>query len=133
MRAMASWEECWSKCSYVMDAAAGTKADFVLFPELITTQLLGMQDDRRPADAVRKLAQRTPEYLDFFIRSAVKYNVNVIGGSQFTLEGDRLFNVAYLFRRDGTIERQPKLHVTGDEQRWWGLEAGDEFQIFNTD
>ncbi|MFO8174656.1 MAG: carbon-nitrogen hydrolase family protein, partial [Longimicrobiales bacterium] len=122
-----------TQCAYFMDAAADNKADFVLFPELITTQLLGLQEERRPADAVRSLARRTPDYLDFFTRSAVKYNVNVIGGSQFTLEGDRLFNVAYLFRRDGTIERQPKLHVTADEQRWWGLEAGDTLDVFKTD
>ena len=133
LRSIASWEEFCTQCSYFMDAAAYNKADFVLFPELITTQLLGLQEERRPADAVRSLATRTPDYLDFFTRAAVKYNINVVGGSQFTLEGDRLFNVAYLFRRDGTIERQPKLHITADEQRWWGVEAGDEFQVFDTD
>jgi predicted amidohydrolase/ribosomal protein S18 acetylase RimI-like enzyme len=133
MRPIATWEEFCTQCAYFMDAAADNKVDFVLFPELLTTQLLGMQDERRPADAVRRLAQRTPDYLDFFTRSAVKYNVNVIGGSQFTLHGDRLFNVAYLFRRDGTIEQQAKLHITADEQRWWGLEAGDRLDVFDTD
>jgi hypothetical protein len=29
----------------------------------------------------------------------IKYNVNIIGGSQFVLENERLFNVSYLFRR----------------------------------
>ncbi len=133
IRPIASWDEFCTQCSYFMDAASDDKADFVLFPELITTQLLGLQDERHPADAVRSLAKRTPDYLDFFIHSAVKYNVNVIGGSQFTLEGDRLYNVAYLFRRDGTIERQPKLHITADERRWWGLEAGDSLEVFQTD
>ena len=37
---------------------------------------------------------RTPDYLDFFTRSAVKYNLNIVGGSQFTLREGRLFNVA---------------------------------------
>lgn len=46
---------------------------------------------------------------------------------------DRLFNVAYLFRRDGTIEQQPKLHVTPEERRWWGVEPGDELSVFTTD
>jgi len=133
MRPIASWDDFCTQCSYFMDAAADNKADFVLFPELITTQLLGLQSDRRPADAVRKLAGRTADYLDFFTRSAVKYNVNVVGGSQFTRDGDRLFNVAYLFRRDGTIEQQAKLHVTPKEQRWWGLEGGDQIDVFDTD
>jgi predicted amidohydrolase len=63
----------------------------------------------------------------------VKHNINVVGGSQFTLEGDRLFNVAYLFRRDGTIEQQQKLHVTAEERRWWGVEPGSGFTVFDTD
>ncbi len=133
MRPIGSWDEFCTQCAFFMDAAADARADFVLFPELITTQLLGMQEERRPAEAVRSLAGRTADYLDFFTRSAVKYNINVIGGSQFALEGDRLYNVAYLFRRDGTIERQRKLHVTSDEQRWWGLEAGDTLEVFDTD
>jgi hypothetical protein len=82
---------------------------------------------------VRALAELTPQYLDFFSRAAVKYNVNVIGGTQFTLEAERLFNVAYLFRRDGTIERQEKLHVTPDERRWWGVEPGSRLGVFETD
>ena len=133
MRPIASWDDFCTQCSYFMDAAADARADFVLFPELITTQLLGLQKEQRPADAVRALAGRTPDYLDLFTRGAVKYNVNVIGGSQFTLEDDRLFNVAYLFRRDGTIEQQTKLHVTPGEQRWWGLEGGDRLGVFDTD
>src|SRR5690606_32865651 len=56
-----------------------------------------------------------------------------IGGSQFTFHDDRLFNVAYLFRRDGTIEQQTKLHVTPDERRWWGMEGGEDLGVFETD
>jgi len=133
MRPIASWDEFCRQCSYFLDAAADQKADFVLFPELVTTQLLGLENEGRPADAVRGVARRTPDYLDFFTRAAVKYNVNIVGGSQFTLQEDRLYNVAYLFRRDGTIEQQAKLHVTPDERRWWGMEGGDGLGVFETD
>jgi len=133
MRPIESWEEFCRQCSYFLDTASDQKADIVLFPELLTTQLLGLEPSARPAEAVRGVAARTADYLDFFTRSAVKYNVNIVGGSQFTLQDDRLFNIAYLFRRDGTIERQAKLHVTPDERRWWGLEGGDELRVFETD
>ena len=133
MRPIDSWDEFCRQCAYFLDAAADQKADFVLFPELVTTQLLGLEEAGRPADAVRALSRRTPDYLEFFTRSAVKYNVNIIGGSQFTLQGDRLYNIAYLFRRDGTIEQQAKLHVTPDERRWWGLEGGEGLGVFETD
>lgn len=133
MRHVDSWEEFCQQCEYFIDAAADAKSDFVLFPELITTQLLALHEGERPNDAVRSLAERTPEYLEFFTRMSIKYNVNIIGGSQFTVEDDRLYNVAYLFRRDGTIEHQPKVHPTPAEVRWWGVSGGDAIRVFDTD
>jgi len=133
MRFIESWEEFETQCSFYVDAAAGSKSDFVLFPELITNQLMSIESGRRPADAVRALAAHTPRYLSFFSRAAVKYNVNIVGGSQFTLEGERLYNVAYLFRRDGTIEQQQKLHISAEERRWWGVEPGEGLRVFDTD
>jgi predicted amidohydrolase/GNAT superfamily N-acetyltransferase len=133
MRPIESWDEFEAQCLFFVDAAANNKADFVLFPELITNQLIGLEPGRTPADAVRAIARLTPRYLDFFSSTAVRHNVNIVGGSQFTLEGDRLSNVAFLFRRDGTIEQQPTLHVTPDERRWWGLQPGSGFEVFRTD
>ena len=133
MRWIESWEDFETQCRFFVDAAASSKADFVLFPELISNQLLSVESGRRPADAVRALAAHTPRYLKLFSAAAVKYNVNIVGGSQFTVEDDLLFNVAYLFRRDGTIERQRKLHVSADERRWWGVEPGTDFGVFDTD
>jgi predicted amidohydrolase len=46
---------------------------------------------------------------------------------------DRLYNVAFLFRRDGTIEQQSRLHVTPEEKRWWGVEPGQGSHVFETD
>ena len=133
MRWIESWEEFEAQCSFFVDAAAQSKTDFVLLPELITSQLMGLNPGKRPADAVRALAELTPRYLDYFSRIAVRYNVNIVGGSQFTTIDDRLFNVAYLFRRDGTIEQQPKLHISPGDRRWWGVEPGDELSVFTTD
>jgi predicted amidohydrolase/ribosomal protein S18 acetylase RimI-like enzyme len=134
MRHLESWEEFCQQCEYFIAAAADANSDFVLFPELITTQLLALEGPGRPSDQVRNLARRTPEYLDFFNTMSIKHNVNIIGGTQFTLgEEGALTNVAYLFRRDGTIEAQPKIHVTPAERRWWGIEGGDQVQVFDTD
>ncbi|MCA9221651.1 MAG: carbon-nitrogen hydrolase family protein, partial [Planctomycetales bacterium] len=71
--------------------------------------------------------------LDWFTELAVKYDINIIGGTHFTVEDDVLYNIAYLFRRDGTIGKQYKLHVTPSERRWWGVEPGDRLEVFDTD
>lgn len=133
MRWIESWEDFETQCAFFVDAAANNQVDLVVFPELITNQLMGMFAERRPADAVRKVAGLTPRYLEFFSRTAVKYNVNIVGGSQFTVDDGRLYNVAYLFRRDGTLDRQAKLHVTPEERRWWGVQEGSQLKVMDTD
>ena len=133
LRSIDDFQDFVKQCEFFVDVAGDYRADFVVFPELLTTQLLSYLPTERPGLMARRLATLTPEYLDLFTNLAIKYNVNVIGGSQFELVEGRLLNVGYLFRRNGTIERQPKLHISAAEQRWWGVEAGNEFRVFQTD
>lgn len=133
MRAIESFDEFGTHCEFFCDVASDYKSDFVVFPELITTQLLPLVAVDRPGNQVRKLAEYTPQYLELFSGLAVKYNVNIVGGSQFLVEDDKLYNVGYLFHRDGRIDTQPKLHITPNEARWWGVAPGDRFNVFDTD
>jgi predicted amidohydrolase/GNAT superfamily N-acetyltransferase len=133
MREISDFEEFGTQCEYFTDVASGYKSDFVLFPEIFTLQLLSFLPNKRPGVAVRELAEFTPRYLELFNNLSIKYNVNIIGGSHFTLEDDKLFNIAYLFRRDGTMEKQYKIHVTPNEKRWWGIQPGDKIEVFETD
>ncbi|MGP1310949.1 MAG: GNAT family N-acetyltransferase [Phycisphaerales bacterium] len=133
MRRVASFEEFAKQCEFIVDVGSDYKSDFVVFPELFTTQLLSLVESGRPSVAARKLAEFTPRYLELFNDLAIKYNVNIVGGSQFAVEGEDLFNISYLFRRDGTIGKQYKIHVTPNETRWWGVTPGDKVQVFDTD
>ncbi|MBI3004867.1 MAG: GNAT family N-acetyltransferase [Ignavibacteriales bacterium] len=133
MRKVASFDDFASQCEYFVDAASDYKSDFILFPEMVTTQLLSFITAERPAIAVRKLAEFTTMYLELFTRLSVKYNCNIIAGSHFTVEGNNLYNIAYLFRRDGTLGKQYKLHITPNEQRWWGVKPGNSLEVFDTD
>jgi predicted amidohydrolase/ribosomal protein S18 acetylase RimI-like enzyme len=133
MRTVDNFDEFATQCRFFIDAASDYKADFVLFPELLTTQMLSFLNAHRPQDAARRLAELTPRYLEFFTEMAITYDVNIIGGSQFAVENDELHNVAYLFRRDGTIERQYKIHITPSERRWWGVLPGNELKVIDTD
>jgi predicted amidohydrolase len=90
-------------------------------------------DEMRPGMAARQVSQFTEEYLELFGKLAVKYDVNVIPGTHFVVEDERLYNVAYLFGRNGTIGKQYKLHITPSERRWWGVEPGKGLEIHETD
>ncbi|MEZ6132622.1 MAG: GNAT family N-acetyltransferase [Planctomycetaceae bacterium] len=133
MRTIRGFDEFAQQSEFFIDTASEYKSDFVLFPELHTTQLLSCIPELRPGQAARKLAEFTPQYLDFYTEMAVKYNVNIIGGSQFVIEDDSLYNVSYLFRRDGTLGKQEKIHVTPSERKWWGVTPGRRVNVFETD
>lgn len=133
MRPVQSFEEFAKQCAFFVDTAGDYRCDFVLFPELVTNALLGLVQEDRPGKSARRLTEFTEQYLASFSEMAIKYNVNVVAGTHMTVEDDRLYNVAYLFRRDGTIEKQYKLHVTPAESRWWGTTAGDKLHVFDTD
>jgi predicted amidohydrolase/ribosomal protein S18 acetylase RimI-like enzyme len=133
MRVITKFEEFASQCEYFVDVASDYRCDFILFPEMVTTQLLSFIRADEPASAVRKLSEFTPRYLELFMNLAVKYNVNIIGGSHFTVEDESLYNISYLFRRDGTLGKQYKLHVTPSERQWWGVKPGDRVEVFDTD
>ena len=133
MREIANFEQFGKQCEYFVDVASDYKCDFILFPEMLTTQLLTFLKPDRPGIAMRRLSEFTSRYLELFSGLAVKYNINIIGGTHFTVENDRLYNIAYLFRRDGTLGKQYKLHVTPEESRWWGVQPGDSVEVFDTD
>ena len=133
LREIKNFEEFERHCEYFVDVAADYKSDFVLFPELFTIQLLSFASKQRPGLAVRELAQFTPRYLELFTKLAIKHNINIVGGSHFSVEDEHLYNVSYLFRRDGGIGKQYKLHITPEERLWWGVQPGNSIEVFDTD
>jgi predicted amidohydrolase/ribosomal protein S18 acetylase RimI-like enzyme len=133
LRRVATFGDFARQCDYFTEIASDYKSDFILFPELLTAQLLSLVRAPRPGLAARKIAEFTKRYLELFTGLAIRYNVNIIGGSHFTHEGDKLHNVSYLFRRDGTLAKQYKMHITPNERRWWGVLPGNALDVFDTD
>ncbi|MBN1302153.1 MAG: GNAT family N-acetyltransferase [Melioribacteraceae bacterium] len=133
MRKINSFNDFAKQCEYFVDVASGYKSDFILFPEIFTTQLLSFLEEKRPGKAARKLAEFTPQYLELFSTLSIKYNINIIGGSHFVVENERLYNISFLFKRNGEIGKQYKLHITPNERKWWGVVPGNEVEVFDTD
>lgn len=133
MRAVSCFDDFAQQCTYFASLAAERRADFLLFPELLTNQLISLVEPMRPALRVRQLDQYTEQYIELFSQMALKYNLNIIGGTHLVVEDERLFNVAYLFHRDGRIDKQYKLHITPDEVSWWGISPGSGLDVFDTD
>ena len=56
MRTIKGFDEFAQQCEFFIDTASEYKSDFVLFPELFTTQLLSCSHLSRPGEAARQLA-----------------------------------------------------------------------------
>lgn len=134
MRRFVSVEAVLEQVEYFVDALSDYQSDFAVFPELFNAPLMGLRDQSDDLEAIRFLSSFTDRFRSEMLRMAVSYNINIIAGSMIEEGADgRLYNVAYLLRRDGTEERQAKLHITPQERRDWVIEGGDELQVFDTD
>lgn len=133
MRPVESFAALLKQIEFFIDAVAGYNADFVLFPEFFNIPLMAKYNSERPADAIRSLAQFTEPLRSEMLDMAVSYNINIISGSMPVYDGDALYNVSYLCRRDGTWDEQYKIHVTPDEAYYWGTKGGNKIKIFETD
>lgn len=134
LRSINSFEEFENIVTYYVDVTSDYKADFVLFPELFTMQLLSIDNLQvSPSKAIRTMTDYTDRIKELFSKLAVKYNVNIIAGSHPTQVGDKVRNVSYVCLRDGSLHQQEKIHPTPDERYWWSIEGGDQVNAIETD
>ncbi|MDQ0337807.1 putative amidohydrolase/ribosomal protein S18 acetylase RimI-like enzyme [Caldalkalibacillus uzonensis] len=133
MKPVSSFDEFAIQCEYHIRAASHIRSDFIVFPEGFTMQLASCSQEKNWSKQVERLSEHTAAYIALFSELAVKFSVNIIGGSHYLLEKDSLYNVAFLFRRDGTIDKQYKLHIPSAERKWQGVQGGDDARVFDTD
>jgi predicted amidohydrolase/ribosomal protein S18 acetylase RimI-like enzyme len=133
-RRIHSFEEFRQMTLYFIDVCADYRADFILFPELYTLQLLSIENEPIPPnEAIRHISEHEPAIMDFIRDAALKYNVNIIAGSTPSLRGDSVYNVSHIFKRDGSHESQDKIHPTPNEAYWWNIIGGDEVKVIDSD
>ncbi|MCZ8238386.1 MAG: carbon-nitrogen hydrolase family protein [Leptospiraceae bacterium] len=133
MRPYKDLDELMQQAEFFVDAVSGYRSDFAMFPEFFNAPLMAENNHLSEAEAIRELAKHTSSIVEQFAKLAISYNINIITGSMPEIQKGRLYNVGYLCKRDGSIERFEKIHVTPDEARVWGMEGGSELKVFNTD
>jgi predicted amidohydrolase len=133
MRLYKDLNELMQQVEFFVDAVSGYRADFALFPEFFNAPLMSQYNHLSEPEAIRKLAGYTEDTTKRFAELAISYNINIITGSMPELIDNNLYNVGYLCKRDGGIERFEKLHITPDELKIWGLQGGNKIQAYNTD
>lgn len=133
MRLYKDLEELMQQAEYFVDAVSAYRSDFALFPEFFNAPLMADNNHLPESEAIRELAKHTESIVQRFSELAISYNINIITGSMPEMRDGLLYNVGYLCRRDGTMERYEKLHVTPDEAKVWGMQGGNELKTYDTD
>ncbi len=135
-RKVHSFDEFASYVEYFVDVAADYYSDFVVFPELFSLQLLSIEKKAlSPAEGILRLTEYRDPFVKLMTRLAVEYNINIIGGSHPTrIDNDEhVYNISYVFLRDGQVHEQYKIHPTPNERYWWNIKGGNRLNIIMTD
>lgn len=133
MRYFESVKELLQQVEDFVDSLSDYNCDMAVFPEFFNVPLMGLSQGKSTIDAMWDLAELSPEILTAMSELSVSYNINIIAGSLPIIENNELYNVAYLCRRDGTIDSQYKLHPTPWEKKGLIMQGGDELKAFDTD
>ena len=133
MRSYKNLDELLHQAEFFVDSVSGYRSDFALFPEFFNAPLMAENNHLSESEAIRELAKHTSAIVDKFAKFAISYNINIISGSMPEIVDNKLYNVGYLCKRDGTVERYEKLHITPNEAKVWGMQGGSKIQTFDTD
>ena len=132
LRSIHDWEGFENQVRFVMKATGEYKPQFVMFPEIFTTQLLSFMDTSDLRKAVRNLDDYTERYVALFTELAKFWGVYIIGGSHPTITEGKLLNTAYLFSPEGKVCTQDKIHLTRWERDKWKGDPGNHLRVFDT-
>lgn len=132
MRKVKSFQDFARQVTYFVDIAADYRSDFVLLPELMSVQLLSKGQTKTPQEGIRELATYTKRYVKLMQDLAVKYGLTIVAGSHPVDYGGRLFNICHVCLSNGTTLAQPKLHITPNERKWWGINGGNFLKVIET-
>jgi predicted amidohydrolase/ribosomal protein S18 acetylase RimI-like enzyme len=134
-RRVTTFEEFGNTVEYFIDVVADYKADFVLFPEFFTLQLLSIKGAKAsPKEAMQILTEYLEPLKSLMSGLAIKYNINIIGGTHPSIQEDgRILNICHVFLRDGSMHHQEKIHPTPNEKQWWQIEGGNDIHTIMTD
>ncbi|TAE75545.1 MAG: GNAT family N-acetyltransferase [Verrucomicrobia bacterium] len=134
MRKVGDFDEFAKQVRYFVETAGEDYgAEFVLFPEFLSVQLLSTLEPLGSREGIRRLADYTPRFIALMSDLAREQGLYLIAGSHPVLQPDgRLENTSMIFKPDGTHVSQPKLHITPSEKTWWGISGGDSLIVLQT-
>ena len=117
--------------SRLVEQATPDRPDFLIFPELLTLELISSFENTESPEKYFRLAGYTSAYLNLFTQLAKDKGFYILGGSHLREANGKLYNTSQLFTPDGKVMEQRKCHLFPDEVPT--TTPGDELEVFETD
>ena len=140
MRGLGQWSEFERQMAFYAEVAADYECQFLLYPELVTMQLLSMEPRQEGEKlsweaALERLSAWTVPYKDLLCKLATRFSMNIIGGSHVTRvpAESATYNECYIVSRTGELQVQRKIHATPSENQVWKVSGGDTLPVFHLD
>jgi len=134
LRNINDWQGFEDQVRFTLKAAAEYKPNFVMLPEIFTSQLLSFMDTENDMKgAVRRMDDYTPRYKELMATLAKKYGFYLIAGSHPNMRDGLLYNTAFMFSPQGEMFMQDKIHRTRWEREKWDTSPGSELHLFQTE
>jgi len=128
---VSSFDDFAEHVSCLTDQAARENPDFLVFPELLTLELISSFESTNSPEKYFHLAGYTNAYLDLFTRLAKNKGFYIVGGSHLRETNGKLYNTSHLFAPDGEIMEQRKCHLFPDEVAT--TSPGEYLAVFETE
>lgn len=134
VRKISNFEDFAAQVEYFVETASEYRADFVLFPEFFSVQLLSQPELQKlpSVEGIRRLSELEDQYLALMSGLASRFGLYIIGGTHPMRRGEKTLNMSPFFFPDGTHVLQPKIHITPAERKYWGISGGDDVLVVPT-
>jgi predicted amidohydrolase len=133
LRPIAGWEDFERQVQMMLEAAAEYRPQFVLMPEILTTQLMSCIPRQDVPGAVRALDQFTERYRALMRGHAQRHGYYLIAGSHPAMRDGELYNTSFLFSPHGEVFSQDKIHRTRWERERWKTSPGNQLNLYETE
>ena len=128
---VSSFDDFAEHVSRLVEQADPDHPDFLIFPELLTLELISSFENAKSPEKYFRLASYTDDYLDLFTNLAKDKSFYIAGCSHLRESNGKLYNTSHLFTPDGQVMKQRKCHLFPDEVPT--KTPGEQLEVFETD
>ena len=125
-----SARDFYAKMSTFIQEAKNNGAQLVVFPELVTTELIDWSNENYVQQLRDVAANFTPRYIHWLQTKARELQISILGGTTPRVVNGQIYNTAVVALPDGTSFLQDKLFLTPDEKEW-NWTPGTALKVFN--